>query len=106
MYRARVLPIDHLKTTVREDFVAAQYPGSVQSLYDWTPDEATIEFYTPSVPSIFDSIHKGDMNDLELPPWCSTSTDFIGYHRRLLESSCVTRQLHLWIALNFGSALR
>lgn len=83
----------------------AHYPGSVESLYSWTPDEATIEFYAPTQPCIFRSKHRG-MTDLALPLWCKGSPDaFIEYHRRLLESEYVSRRLQLWINLSFGEAL-
>mmetsp|Transcript_23381 Transcript_23381/g.50622 ORF Transcript_23381/g.50622 Transcript_23381/m.50622 type:complete len:2207 (-) Transcript_23381:153-6773(-) len=106
VYRARCLPIAHLRTTVRENFIAAHYPASVQTLYEWTPDEATLEFYVSNVqPCIFRSMHSG-MNDLTLPLWCNTNVGaFIAYHRCLLESDYVSRELNLWIDLNFGEAL-
>ncbi len=105
VYRARCLPIDHLRSNVRKDFVSAHYPGSVRALYGWTPDEATIEFFMPSAPCIFRSMHD-EMDDLDLPPWCGNSPEsFIAYHRRLLESDYVSHRLHSWIDLNFGEAL-
>ena len=106
VYRARSLPLDHLRATVRRNFVAAHYPASVKLLYDWTPDEATIEFYTShgQAPCIFRSLHS-DMGDLAVPTWCDGSAAFVAYHRRLLESEHVSRRLHLWIDLNFGAAL-
>ncbi len=86
-------------------FVIAHYPGSVQALYEWTPDECTIEFYMHDLqPSIFESMHK-DMPDLLVPPWCENNDAFVAYHRRLLESESVSRRLHLWIDLFFGEAL-
>lgn len=92
VYRARSLPLDHLREVVREDFVAAHYPGSIQKMYEWTPDEATIEFYDGNIqPCIFCSMHE-DMDDLALPPWCNDPDSFISYHRRLLESEHVSRQ--------------
>ena len=86
-------------------FLIAHYPGSVQAIYEWTPDECTIEFYMHDLqPSIFESMHS-DMPDLLLPPWCENSDAFVAYHRRLLESESVSRRLHLWIDLFFGEAL-
>ncbi|KAL7549073.1 hypothetical protein ACHAWF_012343 [Thalassiosira exigua] len=104
VYRARCLPRSHLQKIVRGEFVGAHYPRSVQSLFDWTPDEATIEFYAPVQPSIFHTCHP-EMDDLALPAWCSSPDSFIAYHRRLLESDHVSHLLHLWIDLNFGEAL-
>ena len=40
---------------MRQNFVAAQYPRSIQRLYQWTPDEATAAFY--SDPAVFRSRH-------------------------------------------------
>jgi len=77
-------------------------------IYQWTPDEATAEFYmAPLAGGIFESKHKNKgMNDLQLPPWCDGSVhEFIKYHRRILESDFVSHWLHLWIDLNFGEAL-
>jgi len=106
VYRARALPISHLKAVVRDDFIGQHYPSSIKSMYDWTPDEATLEFYLSNLqPNIFHSSHD-DMNDLALPHWCNDSSDsFISYHRSLLESAHVSRQLHHWIDLTFGEAL-
>ena len=104
IYRARCLPITQLKKIVREDFIAEHYPGSIQALYEWSPDEATLDFYTMGQPDIFRSIHR-DMKDLALPSWCDSPNEFIEYHRRLLESDHVSRQLHEWIDIQFGHAL-
>lgn len=106
VYRARALPISHLKTVVRDDFIGQHYPSSVESMYKWTPDEATLEFYLSNLqPDIFKSLHE-DMDDMALPHWCNNSSDaFISYHRSLLESAHVSQQLHKWIDLNFGDAL-
>ena len=40
-----------------------------------------------------------------MPDWCSDASDFIRYHRDLLESDAVSSQLHTWIDLVFGAAL-
>lgn len=106
MYRARCLPIHQLRSSVRDTFVPQHYPDSLAKLYEWSPDEATFEFYvTDSDPNIFYSRH-AEMSDLSLPPWCENSYErFISYHRSVLESDLVSRHLHLWIDLNFGEAL-
>jgi len=106
VYRARALPISHLKAIVRDDFIGQHYPSSVESMYELSPDEATLEFYMSNLqPDIFHSRHE-DMNDLALPHWCNDISDsFISYHRSLLESAHVSRQLNQWIDLTFGEAL-
>lgn len=76
----------------------------MERLYAWTPDEATLEFYSESKPNIFTSKHI-ELDNLQLPPWCKTTRDFISYHRRLLESQHVSERLHSWIDLTFGVAL-
>lgn len=106
MYRARCLPIHQLRSSVRDTFIPQHYPDSLAKLYEWSPDEATFEFYVhDSKPNIFSSRHT-EMVDLSLPDWCGESPEmFIAYHRSLLESDFVSRHLHLWIDLNFGDAL-
>ena len=74
-------------------------------MYEWTPDEATVEFYMSNLqPDIFHSLHE-DVDDMALPHWCNSPDAFISYHRSLLESAHVNRQLNHWIDLNFGEAL-
>jgi len=104
VYKARVLPIHQLRSTIRDEFIAEHYPDSMQKIYEWSPDEATIEFYVQTEPCPFKSMHN-EMNDLSLPKWCASIADFISYHRNLLESDYVSKHLHLWIDLNFGEAL-
>lgn len=104
VYMARVLPIYQLRSTIRDEFIAKHYPDSMQKLYEWSPDEATIEFFVPTEPCPFKSLHS-EMNDLSMPKWCESTTDFINYHRSLLESDHVSKHLHLWIDLTFGEAL-
>ncbi len=105
VYMARVLPIYQLRSTIRDEFIAEHYPDSMQKLYDWSPDEATIEFFVPTEPCPFKSLHNDVMNDLSMPKWCESTADFINYHRTLLESEHVSKHLHLWIDLTFGEAL-
>ena len=104
VYKARVLPIHQLRSTIRDEFIAEHYPDSMQKMYEWSPDEATIEFFVPTEPCPFKSLHN-EMNDLSLPKWCESTADFINYHRTLLESEHVSKHLHLWIDLTFGEAL-
>lgn len=104
VYMARVLPIYQLRSTIRDEFIAEHYPDSMQKLYEWSPDEATIEFFVPTEPCPFKSLHN-EMNDLSMPKWCENTADFINYHRTLLESEHVSKHLHLWIDLTFGEAL-
>ena len=105
MYRARCTPLSELQARVRNRFIPEHYPGSVERLYLWTPDEATPEFYIHSHPCIFTSKHN-EMNDMKLPSWCDNDPSlFVSYHRRLLESEQVSQYLHSWIDLLFGIAL-
>ena len=107
VYKARCTPLHVLQTKVRPSFVPKHYPDSVEKMYQWTPDESILEFYSIDVsPNIFESRHKRlGLKDLILPKWCDGIDNFIAYHRRLLESDTVSRYLHLWIDLNFGEAL-
>ena len=105
IYMARRTPLSTLKSVVRSNFEAKEYPQSMQRMYEWTPDECIPEFF--SDPTVFESIHKHDtdMADVQLPSWCPTPTEFISWHRHLLESQPVSAKLHQWIDLNFGVGL-
>lgn len=46
------------------------------------------------------------VGDVKLPPWCKSSNDFIYKHREALECEHVSKNLHLWIDLIFGSKQR
>jgi len=43
-----------------------------------------------------------DVNDVVLPPWCSSAEEFTLTLRAALESDFVSENLHLWIDLIFG----
>ena len=63
---------------VRSPFLAAQYPSSVQALYESSPDECIQEFYTSS--TIFASIHDS-MESLAVPGWAADVPAFLALHR-------------------------
>lgn len=65
-YISRRAPVQSLTHYVRANYVANQYPSSVERMYQWTPDESIPEFYTDT--SIFESINP-DMPDLGIPEW-------------------------------------
>jgi hypothetical protein len=104
IYMARRTPMQVLRRVVRDVFIPEHYPQSIRRLYEWSPDESIPEFYTDS--SVFSSIHKSvHLSDLELPSFASTPSEFIKYHRNILESDEVSSKLHLWIDLTFGYCL-
>lgn len=105
IYMARRTPMALLRQVVRSNFQPKEYPGTMERIFDWTPDECIPEFYTDA--RVFESLH-GDreMEDLQLPDWCSGDPHaFIRGHRAMLESEEVSRQLHSWIDLAFGVSL-
>ncbi|KAJ8605996.1 hypothetical protein CTAYLR_010114 [Chrysophaeum taylorii] len=103
IYLARRAPLSTLRRVVRAHFVAEQYPASMRRLYEWSPDECVPEFFCD--PTVFASLHKSrGLGDLAVPAWCATASDFVAYHRRLLESDYVSSRLHSWIDLVFGYA--
>ena len=105
VYLSRITPLSTLRRVVRERFVAAEYPPSMARIYAWTPDEAIPEFFTD--PTIFVSRHKElGLDDLQVPAWCEGSAEeFVRWHRALLESDEVSRQLHDWVDITFGYKL-
>ncbi|CAI5739612.1 unnamed protein product [Peronospora farinosa] len=109
IYLARRTPMALLRRVVRGDFQAREYPSTMTRMFDWTPDECIPEFYTD--PTVFKSLHGSDMDDLLFPVWGDTegtqdaASEFVRFHRAMLESDEVSTQLHKWIDLNFGAAL-
>ena len=84
--------------------MANHYPDSMTRMYNWTPDECTPEFYTDI--TVLESIHQAHgLKDIELPPFTPTPSDFISYHRSVLESDEISCRLHHWIDLTFGCKL-
>lgn len=95
--------MENLQRYVRPVYRPEEFPTSLQRLYATTPEECIPEFFTD--PTIFTSIHP-DMPDLQLPEWFSGSaSDFLRYHRSILESDAVSANLHHWIDLTFGFKL-
>ena len=51
----------------------------------------------------FGTSQEGEVvDDVILPPWCSTAEEFISINREALESDYVSMHLHQWIDLIFG----
>jgi hypothetical protein len=102
-YFARRTPLCLLRKYVRSNFVAAEYPSSMERLYQWSPDECIPEFYADS--SIFESLNP-ELPDLAVPSWAGhDARKFLAQHRDALESEHVSRYLHHWIDLTFGHKL-
>ncbi|BHF71920.1 WD repeat-containing protein 81 [Sparganum proliferum] len=101
-YKARQTPIPVLQKYVRPIYRPEEFPSTMARLYASTPEECIPEFF--SDPTVFVSLH-ADMPDLGLPEWCPSAKDFLSYHRRILESAEVSKNLHHWIDLTFGYKL-
>jgi len=48
----------------------------------------------------------GSVGDVDLPPWCRSPRDFVRRMREALESDHVSRHIHEWVDLIFGSKQR
>ena len=104
VYLARITTLATLKRVVRERFVPAEYPPSLQRIYAWTPDECIPEFYTD--PLILCSRHRElGLEDLAVPAWCDGKDGFVAWHRQRLESKEVSGRLNEWIDITFGHKL-
>ena len=104
IYLARRTPLQVLRRVVRDVFVPEHYPHSMSRIYEWTPDECIPEFFTD--PCMLTSIHAArGLRDIELPYFASSPSEFISFHRSVLESPEVSKHLHQWIDITFGYCL-
>jgi WD repeat-containing protein 81 len=67
VYLARRMPLQVLRSVVRANFRAKEYPSAMGRMYEWTPDECIPAFFTD--PSVFQS-QGPHLPDLDIPQWC------------------------------------
>ena len=104
IYTARRQPVALLQRCVRSVWEPGEYPGTMERLYAWTPDECIPEFYCDA--QVFTSTHTHlGLPDLAPPKWATDAADFVARHRAALDSDVAAAALHSWIDLMFGCAL-
>ena len=103
VYKARCTPQSVLTAHVRPLWEPLQYPGNIERVQEWSPEECIPEFFLD--PDVFHTLHP-DLADLAVPQWASSVDDFLSRHRAVLESEPVSNDLHHWIDLNFGYKVR
>jgi hypothetical protein len=94
--------------------VAARLFTSVGSAYELS--SMTVGDYRELIPEFFcdnvfllnlnkfnlGKIGNCQLNDVEIPPWCHDTLEFVYLHRKALESEFVRQRIHTWIDLVWG----